>query len=230
MASRRSLFEKAPRSALPRYEKALRAAVAAGTYPRLDEPWGYSDMVIRHHLQHVDFDEHHESALLGLERDALSAGYNRALQTFLRVSAPRGIFAARGWKRLSLGGAPALAPMLRRELKDTHRSWTMNAPASVARFANLHRFSASDLVERMMRDDWPWRDAALARLRKRGVARPSPAQLGREMKAVETPVMLYARLPPGKVMEYGGDSESGPLMEAELHVKGCGPGCVTDAF
>ena len=210
-------------------------------------------------LRRVEVDEHHlgfrpaepaRRPKTKAEREEAArvrhVAYQQGLQQDLAIMAPDGVYAARGLHGLrAMSGDEAVATVLAESRGKRYESYSLNVPKAVA-FATPPRYWSKFVAEGLLGEDAPervrhkkakrngpearWEPDVDAWLRARGL-RKSYATVKAAVEMLQMCMLLVARVPHDAVLGYGTDSESGPLGEAEIHVRPCDElSCVGRAY
>lgn len=249
----------------------LERYIVEGRFTQWTHPWSYSEWLCQVYLGPDQ--ELYEFFDIELT-DQVMRSYKRTFQTFMRIMAPDGVWAARGLHGLSVSSPAEVQSLVvasERAPKYGYTSYSLNLAYSLDNFAlptpsHVHLSAAQDFLDVGIRlrkgldagglidveegvDDkvlMGFGRKALALLNSQGIKLPPHAppppirrdkkgrRIWRERKPsaavkllagamayIETPVAIFARIPHDCIKSFGGDSESGFIEEAELHVKPC---------
>jgi hypothetical protein len=186
----------------------------------LSEPWGFSQYLIAAYgkgsllgddpndplLQPTYYPVDWAAEMEGRRSESeagLRRGYERMLSAWLKAMAPSGLVCARGLHGMKLGDG---------------------SPDQIVEMIYDMQGLGSDGDER-------WRSDYTSYSQNLCIAvRWFATNNGRLGSRRETPIVIVARPKTSDIKSFGGDSESGDVNEAELHIKLCEPRCVERFF
>lgn len=244
MAASRKRTSTSATKALDAWAKDLEAFRVAHGFD-LSEPVGFSRLLLATYgPQSVegDFD-----TLTDSEKAAEKYGFSTSKQykdvfvAWVRAMAPHGMIAARGLHSLGFLPGDDIASFLFSRRNPEEDNFSQNVAYAAFHFATFYVAGGWPRVTK----SWARAAATLDSQAERAVGvqvrdnkpeRQGPcwANLSPKVrKAIlrsQCPVVVVAKLDPLNMRGWGGDSESGPVMEAEVKVAPCEPACVERLF
>jgi len=191
---------------------------AAGDVPRWTTPSGFSEYLVKVQLTPSIAREVDEA----VSRQMTWRSYRAAFQRYMSAVAPGGVWAARGLHSVSVRTAEEALGLVEGRWTAA-ASFSFNLAYAVDRFGSP-TVSSSLLAENLSsgylqaRDNLPAWQATIEEWLNRERARPTKTNIGKAAAETQCSIVLVAKLPLSALEEFGGDSESGPLQEAEVKV------------
>ena len=187
--------------------KIISEAVSNGVI-NFDDPVGFSNFLCSTYYGHIfpDLLEADQSFLSGTD-------YKKAFRKYMHIVAPYGLLAFRGLHQIYAENVHDLLAQIS-DTREHHTSWSMNVAAASGGFSFAPYCHSRSQVGAMVEETIPYNlDFARPSNRDRN------AMFDQKCRKLGTGVLFVARIPQKYLISFGGDGESGPMQEAEVHVK-----------